>query len=370
MKNIKQDLDPKYTKIALYAGITLIVSVLAILFLYSSRGVISVGYHLLAAILKPLILGCMLCYLLYPLVTFFEKKLENITGKQGLRGLAVILTLIIIFAAVALLLFVIIATMTKQISNIDYDVIKTFFADTFTDAQDLLDQINDYLGSIGINLSSVGTYVTATVSNVAGGLSTLTFGFIFSVYFLIDGRRISAYWTKVASSLFTNKAIAKFKELAADADQCFSGYIRGQALDALIIGTSVTVLFVLIKMPYAFLIGLIIGIGNLIPFVGPILGYGAVIIINLLQYNPRMLIIGLITMLFVMFIDSNLINPRLLAGTIKVHPLLVVASLLAGGTIGGILGMLISVPTGAFLKLQFEKWLAYRNRIKEDASKH
>jgi predicted PurR-regulated permease PerM len=78
-----------------------------------------------------------------------------------------------------------------------------------------------------------------------------------------------------------------------------------------------------------------------------------------------MLALGLVVLQIIMMIDGNIINPRLLAGSIKVHPLLVVASLLAGGAIGGLLGMLLAVPTGAFIRMQFEKWLAKKEPPEE-----
>ena len=70
-----------------------------------------------------------------------------------------------------------------------------------------------------------------------------------------------------------------------------------------------------------------------------------------------MLLIGLIIVIIIMFIDGNIINPRLLAGSVHVHPLLVVASLLAGGAIGGLIGMVVAVPCGALIKLRFDKWV-------------
>ena len=162
----------------------------------------------------------------------------------------------------------------------------------------------------------------------------------------------------MVNTVFPEKTIAWVKEMIHDADRCFSGYIRGQAMDAVLVGVTVSIIFSIMGMKYAVVIGLLTGIGNLIPYVGPILGYGSVLFINLMNWNPQMLVTGLVVLLVVMTIDGNVINPRLLAGSIEVHPLLVVASLLAGGAIGGILGMLLAVPIGAFVKLQFEKWLA------------
>ena len=135
--------------------------------------------------------------------------------------------------------------------------------------------------------------------------------------------------------------------------------------DAILVGAVVSIVFSFMKMKYALVIGLLAGIGNLIPYVGPALGYISVILVNLIAGDFRMLVIGLVVLEVIMLIDGNIINPRLLAGTIKVHPLLVIASLLAGGAIGGLLGMLLAVPTGAFIRMQFEKWLAKKEPPEE-----
>ena len=135
--------------------------------------------------------------------------------------------------------------------------------------------------------------------------------------------------------------------------------------DAILVGAVVSVVFSFMKMKYALVIGLLCGIGNLIPYVGPALGYISVILVNLIAGDFRMLVIGLVVLEVIMLIDGNIINPRLLAGTIKVHPLLVIASLLAGGAIGGLLGMLLAVPTGAFIRKKKKKWLAKKEPPEE-----
>ena len=70
--------------------------------------------------------------------------------------------------------------------------------------------------------------------------------------------------------------------------------------------------------------------------------------------------LGFVAMGIVMFVDGNIINPRLLSDNVEVHPMLVIAALIAGGAVGGIAGMLVAVPTAAFLKIQLDRWLEKR----------
>jgi predicted PurR-regulated permease PerM len=96
--------------------------------------------------------------------------------------------------------------------------------------------------------------------------------------------------------------------------------------------------------------------------VGPILGYGAIILFCVITGEFGKLVLGLILMAIIMFIDGNVINPKLLSASVEVHPLLVVAALIAGGAVGGFLGMIIAVPTAALIKLYFERFLVKREQ--------
>ena len=153
---------------------------------------------------------------------------------------------------------------------------------------------------------------------------------------------------------------AKLREFAADADRVFSGYIRGQSIDALLVGVLVTIALLIIGVPYAVVIGLLTGFGNLIPYVGPVIGFASLVIICLSEGSLLHLALGAGVLLLVMAIDGNIINPKLLSDNVEIHPVLVIVALIAGGQIGGIVGMLVAVPVAALLKLQFEKLVAKR----------
>lgn len=369
MKNPLKNIDKRYQKICIYSSLTTIITVIVLFGLYNSLPWLRTFVKLVNAILKPLILGLVICYLLLPLVKLFEKLLMKKIKKEKLaRSLSVIIVLIVVFSIISGILTILIWTATKQITNINMKTISIMMENIKKSFGSLYDQVVDVLKKQNFDVSTVTTKITASIpaflSGAFGTASTLLFAFIFAIYFMLDGTNISRYWKNVAKAVLNRKTINLLEELAGELDKCFSGYIRGQALDGLIIGVVSTVVLQLIGMPYAVIIGLVVGVGNLIPYVGPILGYCMIILINLVNYNPKMMIIGLLTLLVLMFLDGNLVNPKLLANAIHVHPLLVVAALLAGGAIGGVLGMLLAVPSGAFLKLQFEKLIRYRKQKK------
>lgn len=364
--NFLKNTDKRYLKICIYAGVTAVAAVLAILILYSSRGYFQQVWRLLVAVMRPIIIGCLLCYLLYPVVDFIDRRLQALCRGRadGLarhsRTLAILLTMILIVALIVIFLVVIITAMTRSIQHIDLAYLRSLLEDTQSELYVLSRQAIDYLNEQGFQVGDIGSLATKTISSLSTIVSSCFFGIIFMLYFLADGKNISDYWKRAAKSVLPARSIALCKELGADANRCFAGYIRGQSLDALLVGVETSIVLAIIGVPYAPLIGFITGIGNLIPYVGPVLGYASIVIINLLRFNPRILVAAIIALTIIMLIDSNIVNPRLLANAIHVHPLLVIASLLAGGAIGGVIGMLLSVPCGAFVRLQFEKWMTHK----------
>ena len=363
MKKLFQKLDPAYLKVALYAGGTVLVTFFVGLALYSALPALSKFSSLVLAVLRPMLVGFVIWYLLLPAVKKIEGALAKRFGeKKGLRGIAVLICFLVILAVIAIFLIVI---SQAFVSQINFSSIVNLVQGTETDLQEFINQAISYLERFNIKIPNIGSSLTGVVSSIASSTTTFFFGIIFSIYFLIDADRLRTYWRNAAQKIFPKRTIARFHELLGDADVCFSGYIRGQVTDAILVGAVVSIVFSFMKMKYALVIGLLAGIGNLIPYVGPALGYISVILVNLIAGDFRMLVIGLVVLEAIMLIDGNIINPRLLAGTIKVHPLLVIASLLAGGAIGGLLGMLLAVPTGAFIRMQFEKWLAKKEPPEE-----
>ena len=120
-------------------------------------------------------------------------------------------------------------------------------------------------------------------------------------------------------------------------------------------------------------IGILSGIGNLIPYVGPIVAYGTTIIVCIGTGRLSLLLVSLIAIFVLQTLDGNVVNPKLLSTSIDVHPVLVIVGLLFGSAIGGIGGMLLAVPVASFFKIQFERLVVFRQRsgmpVEDNASR-
>ena len=359
LTKLRNTLDPKYLKTCLYVSITVIVTLLALLLIYLSGSIWATIWNLSTAILKPLVIGFVFSYLLSPAVSFFEKKINHKKEHKWARSLSVLLIFLLIFAFIALFVVLISLTVYKSVTEINMESIKAAVTAAINSLNlnfnDLLRNAQELLAKAGISLNSVSDVASLVIGAVSSFASSLLFGIIFSIYFLLDGRNIFHYWEKVFHVFASDSSEKKLAELASDADRVFSGYLRGQVLDAIVCMILTTVILLIVGAPNAILVGLMVGFGNLIPYMGPIFGYATMLVVCLPSGNFEKLIIGIICIAVIMFIDGNIINPKLLSDNVSVHPLLVVAALIGGGAIGGLLGMLLAVPVSAFLKLQLDK---------------
>lgn len=364
MNKLRDKLDPKYLKICTYAAVTVIATFVAIVLLSYSSGFWKTMWLMFTAMLKPVIIGGIICYLFMPIVQKIEKLLGKCPDKWRrptsvaiLYGCIALVLLVIILA-----LFLLVKGGLDDIGKIDFQQIKEFVMSMTEKFSDQISQIEQKISEANLPFAQAGSLLTGFINGVASFFSGLLFGVIFSIYFMLDGDHILNYWRRALNLIAGEKAHSAIMQLAGDADKAFSGYIRGQFLDAGLVGIISTIALAIAGVPYAAVIGVMIGVGNLIPYVGPIIGYAAVIVVCLLMGQFDKLIIGLLIIIVIMFIDGNVINPRMLSNNVEVHPLLVVAALLGGGAIGGFVGMLVAVPTAALVKMQFDRFLESREK--------
>ena len=352
MKKIKQFYDEKYMKIALYCSGTVLLTFILGMIIYHLSGSIGSTFSFFSSFLKPLLIGIVLSYLLSPLVEGIERKLFS--KQKNKRLLSVLCTYLLLAILLLGILALLVLTITKSVSSINFKDLGIFIESLQSDLSSFWEVVQNKLADFNIDLGSFGPKISKAINNVSSFASALLFAVIFSVYFLID-ENISEYWKKIFILFVAEDKRKKLKELLSDADKVFSGYIRGQSMDALIVGVVSSIALLIAGIPYAAVVGLLTGVGNLIPYVGPLVGWVSLIIMCLSEGSIPHLISGILILAVVMIFDSNVINPRLLSNNVEVHPMLVVVALIAGGEIGGILGMLVAVPVAAFAKLQFDK---------------
>lgn len=378
----KGKLNKSYTQISLYVIITALI-------IYALTKVIDgtpnlLGYAVdrvnwLMRVIKPIIIGFVFAYLFEPVVAFFQRRLEKRKRYKDkpkkARFHSVVITIMLIFIAVVGMISVLVYSITKQIrlANME-DIVYLFntYVKYFTDFIDsLIVQLKDLnietkefqtiIASITARLSDFATKTVnstaGSIGNITGVVTTFAFSLIIGIWFMIDGAMITSYLNKVMYAICNQKFNKKVHDFLHDADEVFSGYIRGQLLDAAVMMVLISVSLYFVGVNFAIVIGVIAGFGNLVPYLGPFIAYGGSTIVCLISGDFKTLVFAIIVLFIIQTIDGNFIGPKLLSKAIEVHPLLVIVSLIFGSAIGGFLGMLLAVPVGALLKLLFVRYI-------------
>ncbi len=393
--NVKKYLNPKYTAIARYVIATFLIIFLLIRFTDNIAAVfnsIMLGIRWLGKVLKPVVAGFALAYILQPVVCFLEKQFKRLPIYKGDKAVrartpAVASTMILAAALVIAILSVIVSTLTRQIMLADIDSISETVKLYVRNLNSLYLVMNARLNELNLEspalesyIEEAGSFLTSAIqtaaknmissaANIGSFFTNLIFAIIFCIYFLIDGVPLKKYWGRVLRALAGERVYKGFCSFIGRADHVFSGYIRGQLADALIVALMASVALTFAGVKYAILIGILSGIGNLIPYVGPIVGYGSTILVCLLNGDLKRMLIGIVVFFVIQTIDGNVINPKLLSASIEIHPMLVIIALISGSAIGGFMGMLLAVPVAALIKLLFDdavSEIAKRRHIEEN----
>ncbi|ROR28431.1 putative PurR-regulated permease PerM [Mobilisporobacter senegalensis] len=388
---LKEKMNNKYSVIAGYVIVTAIIIYCLGLIATNAPDImknILASLSWLFNVCKPVLLGFIFAYLVEPIVNFFEINLRKVKifnrKLSSCRTYAVLITFVIVIIFVAAIISLLVYSVTDQLrlANLD-DIItlsnaymKTFndFSSTvqskLTDLNVESTELNEYIQNatkyVLTFLRGVADGAIRSVTNMSGYLTTFFFAVIIAIYFLIDGKMIGNYLKKVRKALLSNKLNDRIHDFLSDADKVFSGYIRGQLMDAFVMMVLISLALSIIGIKFGILIGVLAGIGNLIPYCGPFIAYAGTILIGLINGQYKQLIIALIALFIIQVIDGNIIGPRLLSKSIEVHPLLVIISLIFGSAVGGLSGMLLAVPVGAFIKVLFVKFIDRQLELKQE----
>ena len=330
-------------------------------------------------VISPLLLGFAIAYLLSPICHFFERILSKnvlLSKKQSLcQNISILMTFLLLIVGVVFLGSLLLSTLTKSIQVLRFEdlfqgiedfasTIEKFYSDLYVrlgnlpiGGEDAKEAVQLLLQKAVVFFQNMGNSVFSSLGSLAGALSTLVFGIIFSLYFLADGQKILSYWARIFRLLFGERRLEKLRRFFIDADRVFAGYLRGQIIDGTIMAVLVSVSLSVLQVRYAIVIGVLTGFGNLIPYVGPFIAYGLTALVCLVYGDFTKLLPALIALFVIQTIDGNVINPRLLSQNIDVHPLVVIIALIIGGSLGGFLGIFLAAPVASLIKLELDKFM-------------
>ena len=339
-------------------------------------------------VISPLLLGFAIAYLLSPICHFFERILSKnalLSKKQSLcQNISILMTFLLLILGIVFLGSLLLSTLTKSIQVLRLEdlfqgiedfasTVEKFYSDLYVrlgnlpiGGEDAKEAVQLLLQKAVVFFQNMGNSVFSSLGSLAGALSTLVFGIIFSLYFLADGQKILSYWARIFRLLFGERRLEKLRRFFIDADRVFAGYLRGQIIDGTIMAVLVSVSLSVLQVRYAVVIGVLTGFGNLIPYVGPFIAYGLTALVCLVYGDFTKLLPALIALFVIQTVDGNVINPRLLSQNIDVHPLVVIISLIIGGSLGGFLGIFLAAPVASLIKLELDKFMEQKLSMRRE----
>ena len=358
--------DKKY----LYWGITaFLVIAAAVLFymLLQHLPDLQKAWNKMMTILAPFVWGLILAYLLLPLTRQQEKlfsskrmKLAHVKGKFA-RTMAIIISEIVLLVLLTAFVLLILPQLYSSVETIvvnspeyynkmsewvelkleDHPEVEQYVAQALESlSNQVIDLVkNRLLPSMGNVISSVTTGVYAAFR----GIYNLIIGIIVSIYILGNREMAKAGFRKVLYSLFSVETCEKIRSGILFTDRTFMGFLTGKPLDSAIIGLVCYIVCVILKMPYALLVSVMIGITNIIPFFGPLIGLIPSAFIILLV-DPFKCLIFVIFIVILQQIDGNILGPKILGSSVGINGFWVMFAIILGGGLFGFPGMILGVP--------------------------
>ena len=331
---------------------------------------------------SPVLIGIVMAYIMDPLARFFQRTLFSKIKRESLRrSLSVLLTVIIVLAGIVLLLVSLLPQLISSIANIANNfsyyvnslekLIERAAGKISSDKVDLssvTDATNKILERIGEVLPQLVNRLINTSFSIGTTLFNVLISFILAIYFLLDKNRLMDGCSFLLSFFIREERYEGVRHFLSRCNRILIEYVICDLLDGLIVGVANLVFMKIGNMPYAILISVIVGITNLAPTFGPIVG-GALGAFILLLFNPWHALWFIIFTVILQTIDGYILKPKLFGGTFGVSSLWILICIIIGGRMLGVAGILLAIPFAAifdFIILDYlSPWLQRRESEKE-----
>lgn len=310
-------------------------------------------------ILSPFFIATIIAYIIHPLIIRFERK--GVKRQVAIILIYLFVTLVLVFFGVYIMPQVLnnakeLVNTLPEITNKYQEFFNSFISKIKTskwppEVKNLIfSEINygtDYVQSYASQIMKKSLAIVASSIVI---LVNIVLSMIIAYYYLKDAESLKRSTLLLVPKRMRNGLINLGREL----NSIITHFIQGQLLTALIVGLLETVGLYAVQVKYPFILGVVGGIANIIPYFGPVLGAIPAIAIALLQSPTKALLTALV-FIIVQQIDNAFISPKIIEGKLGLHPITTIIAVLIGGEFFGILGMLLGVPITAMLKVIFKR---------------
>lgn len=359
------------------------LALLFVAYLFVNSRTIFSGLGVLLGISAPFILGGVIAFIMKIPLNFLERKvfdkIKNEKFQKHKRTISIGLSFIVII----LLIFLITSIIVPQLINSFNELRKSLpsFLQMAIDKTREIPYLNNYSDKLQAeynNLSwneifnRVKSFVKSdeksshilnsalsTASNILGGLFSFFLAIITSIYILSEKERLGYQGTRICYSCFDNKIANKILHVAHLLHDNFYGFIKGQLTVSSFIGLATFVCCLVLRIPNAATIGVIVGVTDLVPIIGPFLG-GAMAFIMIVIEDPTKGMAFIILIIILQQVESNLVYPKLVGNEVGLPSLWTLVAITIGGSLFGVVGMWGFIPLASTLYALIKEYTEYK----------
>lgn len=366
--------NEKYASIAFYAFITIFAAALLTVGIVNFDLLLK-GLNKIFNVLAPLVYGFVIAYLCTPLVNLLEKRVFTFKkAKKDRKKLKRILSIALSYVVVAAGITAFIIILVPQIVSSYNDLTRQLgryiagaqsWADEFVrnfplfngeyenllhflDVNEISADIKSILSNSYQILEAASNYIINYAGRFVIEIKNLLIGIFLGIYFLYYKEKLCSQSKKLLAAVFSRKAYLNAVNLGRYTHEAFGGFIIGKLLDSLIIGLLTFVVTGILDIPFFPLISLVIGITNIVPIFGPIIGAIPTTFIILIA-EPKKALVFVILIIVIQQLDGNVIGPKILGDKVGIGAMWVMIAIIIAGGFFGLTGMVLGVPAFAVI---------------------
>lgn len=328
---------------------------------------IAIAVEWLYGLVKPLLIGTLLAMILSVPLDFIEKHLfrrkSTPSKEKARRPVAILLSLLFVIGIFAGIAVLVIPELTGAISIVVSSITGAMEQLALLDSSADLSQFPfaQQLSVLDIDwlslkaqlenwIQSISTMILDSTANALGGIASSFIdgivAFVFSIYILANKETLARQISRLARVWLPNRFVDHMGHVCAVSGDVFRQFIVGQTTEAVILGSICGIGMAILRIPYAPMVGALVGVTALIPYVGAFLAtvIGAFMILTV---NPFKALVFVIFLLTLQQVEGNLIYPRVVGAKINLPAMWVLAAITVGGNLAGPFGMLLGVPAAS-----------------------
>ena len=339
--------------------VAIVCAGIAFYLLLNNLGYFLGGFGALMGILSPFFGGIVIAYILDPMVRFFHAKLLKYSKRW--RWVAILLAYLVAVLLIVLLAWLVIPQIVNSIGMLFTNFpsyiqgvqemllyVQSEYGIDLQQATKMLDDSEAMVKEIYAMATEAMPQIVASIGSVASNFVAVFTSIAASIYMLADKDHLLHQLRTLAHAFLPEKVASNTLRICHYANVNFTGFFVGKIIDSAIIGVITFVAMTILRLDFAVLISVFIGITNIIPVFGPFIGAIPSVFI-LLLIDPLQAVIFCVLILIIQQLDGNFIGPKILGSSIGISALWILFSIVVGGDLFGIVGMVVGVPVFATL---------------------